>query len=159
MWKKPYVTVIFDNLLRDSPFKLPSIRFIIKRRIILTWCQEQWQIQGKGPGDPVPPYFQTNWGPKKILLSLGPPFNTGSGWPPPSPIWRSGSATEESLTKDLLHAPLEVLASAVNCSFWSHFGDSEWNKNNNYYFYPQLYHLGLCVRETTKRVFIDKILS
>ena len=36
----------------------------------------QWRIQGRGPGGPPPPYFQTKLRPKvpkKLFLEKGPP--------------------------------------------------------------------------------------
>ena len=51
----------------------------------------------EGPGGVRPPLFldQTEaWRAEKKIFGHCPPLFSGSGWPaPPSPIWRSGSAT------------------------------------------------------------------
>ena len=61
----------------------------------------QWRIQGRDPGGSAHPYFWTKLrseGPKKFFIRPGRPLISGSGWPPPPPlIWRSGSATVNSV--------------------------------------------------------------
>ena len=51
---------------------------------------KQWQIQGRGRGGPAaPPYFESKLrpkGPKKLFLKTT-PLISGSGWPPPPPLY------------------------------------------------------------------------
>ena len=57
-----------------------------------------WLIQGRGLGVPPPLTLRPNWGPNCRKFFFGdrtPLLISESGWPfpPPPPIWRSGSAT------------------------------------------------------------------
>ena len=64
--------------------------------IHILWIQ--CQIQGRGLGGPGPPYCYTKVRPEGLKEMLfwtppPPPLISWSGWPGPSLIWRSGSAT------------------------------------------------------------------
>ena len=73
----------------------------------------QWLIKGRGPILPL--IVRANWGPKgsKNFFENGPPLISGSGWPAPPPIWRSGSVTDmdESVDENLFCDP-------SNESYW-----------------------------------------
>ena len=73
-YKLSLFQLIFENLVQPLP----------------------WQIQGRGPGAHPPPLiFRPKWDPKGRTNFFWDrvPLISGSGWPGPPLIWRSGSAT------------------------------------------------------------------
>ena len=72
--------------------------------------------QGEGPGEPVPPFFRPNWGPKGRKKDRPPPpFISGSGWqgfPPPLPEGLNPSLN--SLAFNTFSISLSVQTSTVH---------------------------------------------
>ena len=80
------------------------------RRADLDSWSSQWRIRGRGRGGPGPPVFLDHLrpdGPQNFFLRLAPtptptsPLISGSGWPGPSLIWRSGFPVRHTLDRFL----------------------------------------------------------
>ena len=93
------LSLIAQGYVRQSLDKQPNVGAKFKREMKPGL---QWQIQGSGRGvggaAPPPPFIvRQNWGHtgRKNCFGERPPPSliSGSGWPDPSLIWRSGSAS------------------------------------------------------------------
>ena len=79
----------FQLLLQNLTFFLPFGGWQV--------CADQWLTQRRRAGGPPRLISRSKWGPKSRKNSFWDraPFMSGSGWPRPTLIWRSGSTTAD----------------------------------------------------------------